>query len=368
MFCKNCGKEIADTAKFCDGCGQDFSKPTDKKGTINTLLNKVKQRKIILGGIVGFIILLIVGIIVISNLPSKPDSEQIKSDFVTKILNGEDFTITKMDTVSEENLSKNHYKTIANIIYNDGAIEYERQYAFSYYKEKTWLLESIDPLKENDWRKRPAFAPDFDEFKDKCHDSLNEVSKETPYDVFELVQDKTIVDLDNAEAQLIFNAKKSTALLEASGEIQFTLKFYFNTKEWVIIEHSHLDTYKKESKTLRSWEGTATQKSTGIQEKFILTIKNYNKSNYDYAELQFKNKTYQLKGNVSDSYFEYDVALDFSNKEENTNEKIRIYLNVKHEDASIASGVIYIGEPTEKDAAGNIMEFSDNNKYIIGEN
>lgn len=48
MFCKNCGKRLADDAKFCDGCGAQLAATVSQTAPIQNPKSKGKK----IGGIV----------------------------------------------------------------------------------------------------------------------------------------------------------------------------------------------------------------------------------------------------------------------------------------------------------------------------
>lgn len=149
MFCKNCGKEIADTAELCDGCGQDFSKPTGNtteiKNTFHTLINKLKQNKILSYSILGTATLLTVFLIVLLLIPNKPSEKQIKSDFLELALsNGEEYEIIDIEVISDKKTNNNRYKADVDISFKDQFDEYTRHYVFDYSKKDNWVLEKLD--------------------------------------------------------------------------------------------------------------------------------------------------------------------------------------------------------------------------------
>lgn len=77
MFCKHCGKEIANDAKFCDGCGKPTTEETVKpvEVEIEAPKKKKKKRHPILGTIV-----LIFGIFIIIGALGGGDSEPKKME------------------------------------------------------------------------------------------------------------------------------------------------------------------------------------------------------------------------------------------------------------------------------------------------
>ena len=55
MFCKNCGKEISDTAKYCPECGASQSEPTPvEEAPVNTIQGE-RSNFALLGFILGII-------------------------------------------------------------------------------------------------------------------------------------------------------------------------------------------------------------------------------------------------------------------------------------------------------------------------
>ena len=75
MYCKHCGKEISENAKFCDGCGNPLSDAcTPSDGNIGHK-KKSKKRHPILG-----IILFIIGIFIFIGAFSGSSDEPKKID------------------------------------------------------------------------------------------------------------------------------------------------------------------------------------------------------------------------------------------------------------------------------------------------
>lgn len=60
MFCKNCGAQLSEDAKFCNSCGVEVanSLQTDCAGSISVLPNKTKKRYIGIIAVVAVVILL----------------------------------------------------------------------------------------------------------------------------------------------------------------------------------------------------------------------------------------------------------------------------------------------------------------------
>lgn len=76
MFCKHCGKEIANDAKFCDGCGKPTTEETVKpvEVEIEAPKKKKKKRHPILGTIVLiFGIFIIIGALGGEPAPAEPE-------------------------------------------------------------------------------------------------------------------------------------------------------------------------------------------------------------------------------------------------------------------------------------------------------
>lgn len=74
MYCKHCGKEISETAKFCDGCGKPVVEEIKTVTVPEQTLKKKKKRHPILGTIILiFGILIIVGVLSSDPAPSQPE-------------------------------------------------------------------------------------------------------------------------------------------------------------------------------------------------------------------------------------------------------------------------------------------------------
>lgn len=83
MFCKNCGKEIADGTKFCPACGagQAIAAQTQQavssEQSVNTVVPQVaSKKKLSKGAVIGIIAAVIVGFVVLFCLPGD-DNEKI---------------------------------------------------------------------------------------------------------------------------------------------------------------------------------------------------------------------------------------------------------------------------------------------------
>lgn len=65
MYCKHCGKEISETAKFCDGCGKSVAEEVKKPVAAPVVEEKLKKKKkrhpILAAILIIFGVLLIVG-------------------------------------------------------------------------------------------------------------------------------------------------------------------------------------------------------------------------------------------------------------------------------------------------------------------
>lgn len=57
MFCKNCGKELAENTKFCENCGAEHSKAAEIFQSTSITEEKPKKR----GKNVGAIVMLVLG-------------------------------------------------------------------------------------------------------------------------------------------------------------------------------------------------------------------------------------------------------------------------------------------------------------------
>ncbi len=115
MFCRNCGKNLSDNAKFCDGCGTrvDTAPAPASQPSISTTppLKRNKKTLSILIGSVAAVVVIAVGIIVGVNIAgNKP--EKIAEKFATAAITADpqayvncmpDFMIREIaEEISEE--------------------------------------------------------------------------------------------------------------------------------------------------------------------------------------------------------------------------------------------------------------------------
>lgn len=85
MFCKHCGKEIDDNAKFCNHCGKALAGSVSAVKAQKAEPKKKKKRHPILGTIVLIIgIFIIIGALGSSNEPQKVSSEKTPAATVAK--------------------------------------------------------------------------------------------------------------------------------------------------------------------------------------------------------------------------------------------------------------------------------------------
>lgn len=60
MFCKNCGKQLEDNAKFCPECGASTSTQADAQATVThvngTVQGQVEQKSRLVAGLLGIFI------------------------------------------------------------------------------------------------------------------------------------------------------------------------------------------------------------------------------------------------------------------------------------------------------------------------
>ena len=85
MFCKHCGKEIDDNAKFCNHCGKALAGSVSAVEAKKAESKKKKKRHPILGTIVLIIgIFIIIGALGSSNEPQKVSSEKTTAATVAK--------------------------------------------------------------------------------------------------------------------------------------------------------------------------------------------------------------------------------------------------------------------------------------------
>lgn len=82
MFCKNCGKEISEDARFCPGCGaEQNSTPAENNAPLNVqqppvnLTQPQPKKKLSTGAIVGIVVAVIVVVVIAISMGSRDDNE-----------------------------------------------------------------------------------------------------------------------------------------------------------------------------------------------------------------------------------------------------------------------------------------------------
>lgn len=87
MFCKNCGKQHADDARFCDGCGTalnlDLSGIQSEQNTVSIAPKKSKKSLVIILGIATAAVLIAVILILVLGGSKYKTPEDVAKDFVT---------------------------------------------------------------------------------------------------------------------------------------------------------------------------------------------------------------------------------------------------------------------------------------------
>lgn len=303
MFCKNCGKDVVDGSEKCEFCGQDFSKPVEKSTPVGNLLKKSKQNKLLFGGVLCGIILVVAGLIIFLNLPNTPTIEQLKSDFVDEVLRDEGFEITTFDIISDSDEKNEQYNATVNIVYDNTKTEHRRKYEFVYKKYDEWVLLEIEPYEEENWNKLPVSSPTISEYKELCKNSLSDIG----YAVFEPIEEKTIVDLDNAETTVYFNVESQNTLGKISGNIIFLLKYNFEEEKWKIDNVSPSEDYSIQTNFLNIWSGSAQplvkKDFWGNQyatESFVFEIIKHEGTQAE-GILTFNNEKHKLTGTIEPS-------------------------------------------------------------------
>lgn len=82
MYCKHCGKEVADDARFCSACGKSLADAPDTVETEEPTKKKKKKRHPILGSIVAILGLFIfIGALGSESEPVQPEIS--KSEYIT---------------------------------------------------------------------------------------------------------------------------------------------------------------------------------------------------------------------------------------------------------------------------------------------
>lgn len=254
---------------------------------------------------------------------SVPGEEQLKSDFMNEILNDEEMKISEF-SIENEQKEENQYKAIINVVYDNQKVQHEEQYHFIYEKYDEWILNAIDDYEADNWSKKPLSKPSIDEFEDVCLNEVNQPYEE--YDKFEIVDEKTKIDLENGSAIYVFAVESETVLRKVTGEISFNIKFDYEKGTWGLEEYSYEDSYVVEHNLIRSWSGKGSHSGEHgyeIEEKdFSLSVTEYN-DDVASAILTYDGKQYYVSGVLNalgrgsgSTYYTFDMC--------NEGDKIRV--------------------------------------------
>lgn len=118
MYCKHCGKEISENAKFCDGCGKSAAEePKKTVPAVDTDTKKNKKRHPVLGAIVLiFGVFILVGAFIGgSDEPKKVETNTSVTSAPVETTAPADFTVG--DTVEMRDI----YVTLNSFTENKGA-------------------------------------------------------------------------------------------------------------------------------------------------------------------------------------------------------------------------------------------------------
>lgn len=82
MFCKNCGTQLSDSAKFCGSCGQAVAKAAPSSTKQKLSLEKSKKYLLIL-------VVLVIAVVLICSLTGGSGPEKTAQQFVEAMLSGD---------------------------------------------------------------------------------------------------------------------------------------------------------------------------------------------------------------------------------------------------------------------------------------
>ena len=309
MNCPNCNKVNSENAIFCEHCGTRLVEVSEEQQT--TTAKKISKKILVSGALVGIVLCVILFFLF---LPKYPKEEQLKADFIKEIVDDEEnFSVSKLTIDSEMEMGEK-YVMVASIIYDDGEIEYQEKYCFTYVKSDDWVIENIEEHDEDTWKTRAIVEPSADEFGRRSLNYFDDSEAEDDINRNWLIEDDTEitskeskVDLENQKATFIYVFRRETSVFSVESEVEF---FYeFEDKSWSVTDYSVLD-YKEDINILHSW--------TGVGENY------YDKENFKFKILNIEDKkitaeithgdvVHQMSGDMTLSYLEFDL---FDNADE----------------------------------------------------
>lgn len=315
MFCKNCGKENSDGLQVCKFCGKDLaSSVTEISAEPMANTKKSKRTKIIIISIIVILALLVGGGLFFMFRTTTPNTEQLKSDFISEVLKDEKYSISKFDVTNETDGKNNNYNAIIDVTYDYDNVEYHRQYELFYKKYKEWVLADSNDYNKDTWEVKPIGMPSASDYTKICKLKVSDVQ----YDKFEPVDSKTTVDLENKTATFVFSVEKNTEILKISGDINFYFNFNDKSGKWEYLDFSYADSYNKKYDLMKTWTGNGEPylfaKGTGDEVTFKFETTKYDDKSIQ-GVLSYGDKKYELTGTTTDASGSF-IMLDLHNKSE----------------------------------------------------
>lgn len=226
-----------------------------------------------------------------------PEVDQLKNDFISKELDNEEYSLTCIEIETELKGENDFYKAIVSVVYNDGNVEYSERYHFTYNKYDEWILDEIEDYENETWSKKPLTPPTVEEFKNKCISKLDDCNQFTGYDQFEAVTDKTEVNLEEGQAEFVFDVEYKSVVQKVSGEIEFSIKFDYDREKWYVDSYSYADSYSFEHNIPKSWSGKGShlgEHGAEIIEKDF----SFELTSYEIGQGAVWQDEYQMSGKV----------------------------------------------------------------------
>ena len=160
MNCPNCNKVNSENAIFCEHCGTRLAEVSEEQQA--TTVKTISKKFLVSGALVGIVLCVILFLLF---LPKYPKEEQLKADFIKEIVDEEEnFSVSKLTIDSEMEMGEK-YVMVASIIYDDGKIEYQEKYCFTYVKNDEWVIEDIVEQDEDTWKSKAIAQPSAKDWK-----------------------------------------------------------------------------------------------------------------------------------------------------------------------------------------------------------